>query len=243
MPKYRQLHIKILDSFDFAEMPDDFTRVVWLLLIAVVDSEGRGIDNPAWLRSKMFPLRHDVELTQIEGAMDWLGNREMVERYQVGGKYYFQIYTWKTYQTGSDKEGKSVLPAPPIKEKVTPEELPTYSEPTPPQYNTIQDNTIQGGKPTPNIFSLYQQSIGVIDQIVSEKLKAAEVDYPAEWIPLAFERAVEQNVRKWAYVHKILDNWKRNGFSDNGHGKPTQSQDEGYTNVTQQRLAKQDTVK
>jgi hypothetical protein len=132
MPKYRQLHIKILDSFDFAEMPDDFTRVVWLLLIPVVDSEGRGIDNPAWLRSKMFPLRPDVELNQISAAMDWLGNRGMVRRYKVGGKSYFCIPTWKEYQTGTDKEAKSILPAPDL--------LPTYSEPTPPQYNADSDS-------------------------------------------------------------------------------------------------------
>jgi hypothetical protein len=45
MPTYRKLHTKIVDSYDFAEMPDDFTRVFWMLLIVTVDSEGRAIDN------------------------------------------------------------------------------------------------------------------------------------------------------------------------------------------------------
>ena len=53
MPKYRQLHTKIIDSFDFNEMPDDFTRVTWMLLTLGLDSEGRGIDNMAWVKSKI----------------------------------------------------------------------------------------------------------------------------------------------------------------------------------------------
>ena len=65
MPKYRQLHYKIIDSFDFNEMPNDFTRIVWVLLTLVLDSEGRGIDNMAWVKSKMFPMRNDVDIAQL----------------------------------------------------------------------------------------------------------------------------------------------------------------------------------
>jgi hypothetical protein len=115
MPKYRQLHVKILDSYDFSEMPDDFTRVFWLLLIVVVDSAGRAIDNPAWLRSKMFPLRHDVIDSQIESALSWLSspNRKMIVRYIANGHGYFEVVNFPLYQSGTQNESKSVLPAPP----------------------------------------------------------------------------------------------------------------------------------
>lgn len=131
MPTYRKLHTKIIDSYDFAEMPDDFTRVFWMLLIVVVDSEGRAIDNPAWLRSKMFPLRSDVEASQIEHSLSWLAERKMIIRYQVDGRGYFQVVTFKDYQTGTDREAKSVLPAPPVKppEPATHEEVKSGSEP------------------------------------------------------------------------------------------------------------------
>lgn len=112
MPRYRQLHTKIVDSEDFTAMPGDFCRLFWVLLTIIVDSEGRGIDNAAWIRSKMFPLREDVSAAQITGAMDWLAGRGMVVRYQAKGRGYFYLPTFKQYQSGLDREAKSVIPAP-----------------------------------------------------------------------------------------------------------------------------------
>lgn len=132
MPTYRKLHTKIIDSYDFAEMPDDFTRVFWMLLIVVVDSEGRAIDNPVWLRSKMFPLRSDVEPAQIDRSLSWLDERKMIIRYLADGRGYFQVVKFKYYQTGTDREAKSVLPAPPPDkqpEPITTEEVKSGSEP------------------------------------------------------------------------------------------------------------------
>ena len=114
MPTYRQLHLKILDSEDFNEMPDDFTRVVWLLLPLIVDSEGRGIGKTPWIRSKMFPLRDDVTLTQLDESLQWLKKRGMIAFYLVGDSFYFHITKFKTYQTGTNREGKSYIPAPPV---------------------------------------------------------------------------------------------------------------------------------
>lgn len=114
MPTYRQLHLKILDSEDFSAMPDDFTRVVWLLLPLIVDSEGRGIGKTPWIRSKMFPLRDDVSLAQLDESLQWLKNRGMIVFYLVGDGYYFHITKFKTYQTGTNREGKSYIPAPPV---------------------------------------------------------------------------------------------------------------------------------
>jgi hypothetical protein len=119
MPRYRQLHTKIVDSEDFSAMPDDFCRMFWMLLTIIVDSEGRGIDNSAWIRSKMFPLREDVNARQITGAVDWLEGRGMLIRYQSKGRGYFYLPTFKQYQSGLDREAKSVLP--------TPEQLTTNS--------------------------------------------------------------------------------------------------------------------
>ncbi|MFA6204313.1 MAG: hypothetical protein WC710_14140 [Gallionella sp.] len=90
-----------------------------MLLTIIVDSEGRGIDNSAWIRSKMFPLREDVNARQITGAVDWLEGRGMLIRYQSKGRGYFYLPTFKQYQSGLDREAKSVLP--------TPEQLTTNS--------------------------------------------------------------------------------------------------------------------
>lgn len=113
MPKYRQLHTKIIDSFDFNEMPNDFTRVVWLMLPLILDCEGRGIGSMAWVKSKLFPLREDVTNAQLQAAFDCFSNKGMIIFYQVEGHSYFYIPTFKTYQSGTQKESKSVLPDPP----------------------------------------------------------------------------------------------------------------------------------
>ncbi len=112
MPKYRALHLKIIDSFDFNEMPNDFFRVTWMLLTLVVDSAGRGIDNAAWIRSKMYPLREDVTATAITAAFDWFAQRGMIVRYIVNGKSYFFIPSFDKYQSHLEREAKSTLPAP-----------------------------------------------------------------------------------------------------------------------------------
>jgi len=135
MPKYRQLHTKIIDSFDFNNMPDDFHRLSWILLTLVVDSEGRGIDAPAWIRAKMYPLREDVTNAMMEAVMKWLEDNKMVVRYQSEGNPYFVIPTWKDYQSGTAKEARSNFPPPPIKETnqvrsnsgVPPEQVPSNS--------------------------------------------------------------------------------------------------------------------
>lgn len=215
MPKYRQLHTKIVDSFDFAEMPTDFIRVTWLLLIVVMDSEGRAIDNAAWLRSKIYPLRTDVELSDIDEAMEWYETSGMIVRYKVENKSYFYIPTWKTYQSGTDKEAKSVLPAPPDPQpkqsEPTPEQLQSNSGATPPQYNadSIQHNADANAAA---VFSCYQSNIGVITQSLSNTIGAAIDKYPQGWIEKAIDIAVENNARKWAYISAILERWNTDGF-------------------------------
>ncbi len=70
----------------------------------------------------------------------------------------------------------------------------------------------------PNIFVLYEQNIGLLQPLIAEQLKDAEQTFPSEWIEEAFQIAVEQNKRKWAYVRAILERWATEG-KDDGKGK------------------------
>lgn len=112
MPKWRKLHEKTLDSVDINAMPDDFTRLTWLLLPLILDCKGRAIDNSAWLRSKVYPMREDVTTAQVEQAMCWYAERGMVERYEVDGRCYFLVPTFAKYQGNTDREAESVIPDP-----------------------------------------------------------------------------------------------------------------------------------
>ncbi len=66
----------------------------------------------------------------------------------------------------------------------------------------------------PTIFSLYEENIGALTPIIADHLKAAEDDYAYEWIVEAIKLAIENNVRRWAYIHAILARWKQEGRAD-----------------------------
>ncbi|MDH5505992.1 MAG: DnaD domain protein [Anaerolineae bacterium] len=63
----------------------------------------------------------------------------------------------------------------------------------------------------PNIFRLYEEHIGALTPMLSERLGEAEDTYPPTWIEEAFRLAVENNVRRWSYVDAILRRWNEEG--------------------------------
>ena len=63
----------------------------------------------------------------------------------------------------------------------------------------------------PDIFKLYEQNIGLITPLISEQLKSAEAEFPSEWIADAIKIAVENNVRRWSYISRILVSWQERG--------------------------------
>ncbi len=69
-----------------------------------------------------------------------------------------------------------------------------------------------------NIYSFYEQNIGIITPHVAELIKEAENLYPVEWIEDAIKQSLVQNKRNWAYISSILNRWKIEG-RDNGEHK------------------------
>jgi DnaD/phage-associated family protein len=70
----------------------------------------------------------------------------------------------------------------------------------------------------PDIYTLYEQNIGALTPILSERLREAENLYPAAWVEEAFAEAVNYNRRSWAYIIRILENWVTNGRERNQTG-------------------------
>lgn len=123
MPQWRKLHTKATESLDINDMPDDFTRLLWVMLPLGLDKEGRGLDNMAWVKAKIMPLRMDVTHKMIGAAMDWYASRGMIRRYSVAGRDYFDIPTFHKYQN-TEREAESNFPP-------CGDLLQTYSRPTP----------------------------------------------------------------------------------------------------------------
>ena len=75
-------------------------------------------------------------------------------------------------------------------------------------------STIELSAGQPNIFRLYEQTIGPLTPILADELREAEKEYPAAWIEDAFREAARQNARSWAYVKKVLQAKERRGKRD-----------------------------
>ena len=70
----------------------------------------------------------------------------------------------------------------------------------------------------PNIYTLYEQNIGLLLPLVAEELREAEQEYPREWVEAAFREAVQQNKRKWSYIRAILRRWASDGKGGEPYG-------------------------
>ena len=66
----------------------------------------------------------------------------------------------------------------------------------------------------PNIFTLYEQNIGLLTPLMADTLIDAEKTYPAAWIEEAVKIAVERNARNWRFVEAILRSWKEKGRNE-----------------------------
>jgi DnaD/phage-associated family protein len=86
----------------------------------------------------------------------------------------------------------------------------------------IDIGMLPGGEPfngteaRPNIFTLYEENIGMLSPMIAEELKDAEKRYPESWIEDAFKEAVSLNKRNWRYIEAILKRWDNEG---KGHGE------------------------
>jgi len=82
----------------------------------------------------------------------------------------------------------------------------------------IDDVVVGLEKERPNIFLLYEQNIGMVTPMLAEKLRQAERDYPENWIRDAFSLSIERNIRNWAYISRILQDW-----AEHGKNQPSQT--------------------
>lgn len=62
-----------------------------------------------------------------------------------------------------------------------------------------------------NIYTLFEQEIGMLTPMIAEQLKDAESVFPDDWIEDAIKEAARANVRRWSYIEGILKNWATKG--------------------------------
>lgn len=65
-----------------------------------------------------------------------------------------------------------------------------------------------------DIFTLYEQNIGMLTPLIADELREAEKQYPEVWIKDAIKEAVSLNKRNWKYIARILEHWLSEGKKD-----------------------------
>ena len=80
----------------------------------------------------------------------------------------------------------------------------------------------------PDIFTLYEQNIGMLTPMIAEELMEAEKHYPEIWIRDAIKEAVTQNKRKWNYISAILERWSAEGKSDGTYRRDSKTGPDKY---------------
>ena len=76
-----------------------------------------------------------------------------------------------------------------------------------------------------DIFSLYEENIGLLTPMIAEEIKDALTQYPEEWIRDAIREAVDANKRNWRYIARILERWTTEGKKDGTHQRDNQKED------------------
>jgi DNA replication protein len=77
----------------------------------------------------------------------------------------------------------------------------------------------------PDIFTLYEQNIGMLTPLIADELRDAEKIYPEEWIRGAIKEAVSLNKRSWRYIAKILERWSAEGKGDGTYQRDSKKTD------------------
>lgn len=87
-----------------------FEEVCFYRLIVQCDDFGRLDARVPILRSKLFPLKENLDRETIEAAMQALADAGLIERYECGGKPYLQLVTWGQYQRVRNQRSKYPSP-------------------------------------------------------------------------------------------------------------------------------------
>jgi DNA replication protein len=77
----------------------------------------------------------------------------------------------------------------------------------------------------PDIFTLYEQNIGMLTPLIADELRDALEVYSESWIRDAINEAVALNKRSWRYIARILENWSAEGRSDGTHRRDSKKTD------------------
>jgi DNA replication protein len=77
----------------------------------------------------------------------------------------------------------------------------------------------------PDIFTLYEQNIGLLTPMIADELRDAESHYTRKWVSEAIKEAVLSNKRSINFIKWILEKWSVEGKVDGTHQRDFKTTD------------------
>jgi len=90
------------------------------------------------------------------------------------------------------------------------------------------EKTYIAAEEQPDIFTLYEQNVGMLTPMIAEELREAEKLYPEVWIRDAIKEAVSLNKRSIRYIVRILEHWSAEGKSDGTYQRVSKTDPDKY---------------
>jgi DnaD/phage-associated family protein len=212
MARGRMINNAISRDKDIADLSSDSCRLFFTWWISHADKNGRVYADPDVAKSTVVPRLKHITAEDIAGYIKEIEEKEFIIVYEVDGDIYAEFIEFEKNQIGlrKDREPDSEIPAPPIRQTSGnhPEDIRTK----------LKEVKLKEDKHGAAVYSAYQNNIGLLSGVISEKLDADIVEYTAAWVIDAIEESTRQEKRSLAYIEGILKRWKRDG---KGTDKPT----------------------
>jgi len=80
----------------------------------------------------------------------------------------------------------------------------------------------------PDIFTMYEQNIGMLTPIIADELREAEKLYPESWLRDAIKEAAALNKRNIRYITRILERWSSEGKTDGTYQRVSKTDPDKY---------------
>jgi hypothetical protein len=107
MARARSLKPGFHKNADLIALPP-LTRILFAGLWTIADREGRLEDRPKQIKIEVLP----GDSCNVERMLAQLHDAGFITRYEVGGRNYIAIPTWKKHQNPHKDERPSIIPAP-----------------------------------------------------------------------------------------------------------------------------------
>jgi DnaD/phage-associated family protein len=205
MANYRQIHVSIWKDEWFLDLQPD-EKLLFIYLFSNSETNMAGIYKIA------FPV------ICFETCLSGERVREILDKFQKDNKIMYQDgVMWvkkmrRYHQSKSPKVEVGILndleniPYCEVKIQYL------YCMDTESQQEQEQNkNNNNNDNKLGDIFSLYEQNIGVINPLIAEQIQSTYDEIPVEdkytWFQKAITEAAKSQARNWRYIHAILSRW------------------------------------